>query len=138
MSAERDAYYSLSAYTLSLGDAAFLHQHVVDAYMVQHANETTKPIGVAFGLFGLYLHVERQLTGRQVQRAHMQLARDRRPWPKFDLPENRGAMTAIDVMAFPEGASRDEAIHAWCRSVWQACDQTRDRVVLILQQHGII
>jgi len=60
MSTEQEAYYELSAYTLGLGDPEFLHQHVVDAYMVQHANETTKPIGVAFGLFGLYLHVERQ------------------------------------------------------------------------------
>jgi hypothetical protein len=135
---DEEVYHALSAYTLELRDPEFLHQHVVDAYTVQHANETSKPIGVLFALAGLYLHVERQLTGRQVQRAHMQLAKDRRPWPRVSLPTDRGAMTAVDVMAMPEGAQRDEAIHAWCRSVWDACEQTRDGVILILGQHGII
>lgn len=137
MSDEEDAYHSLSAYTLGHGNVEFLHQHVVDAYGVQHANEKSKPIGVCFGLVGLYLHVERQFTGRQVQRAHMQLAKDRKPWPTFALPANRGEMTAIDVMAAPEGDARDEAIHAWCRSVWAACGESRDRVMRVLEEHRI-
>jgi hypothetical protein len=38
----------LMAWTMSLSDAAFVHQHVVDAWAAQHADEHSKPIGVAF------------------------------------------------------------------------------------------
>jgi hypothetical protein len=138
MSSEEEAYRTLCAYTLTRGDPDFIHQHVVDAWAAQHASETSKPIGVAFALAGLYLHVEHQFTGRQVQRAHMTLARDRRPWPTFMLPEDRGTMTIIDAMAAPEGTERDSAIHAWCESVWGALSESRDRVQVMLQQHSIL
>lgn len=36
------------------------------------------------------------------------------------LPESRGEMTAIEVMAKPAGTERDEAIHAWAADVWTA------------------
>jgi len=134
---DEDSYHALAAYTLTRGDATFIHQHVVDAYAVQHADERSKPIGVAFALIGLYLHVEKQCTGRQVQRAHMTLARNRRPWPSFVLPADRGAMTARDVMAAGEGADRDAAIHAWCASIWKACQGSRDRVIELLREHQI-
>jgi hypothetical protein len=137
MDAEEEAYHSLLAYTLTHGDAAFIHQHVVDAYAVQHADARSKPIGVAFALIGLYLHVERRYTGREVQQAHMVLAQHRRQWPTFALPVTRGAMTARDVMAAPEGVERDAAIHAWCASTWTACNATRDQVTGLLQEHRI-
>ncbi|HKN67515.1 MAG TPA: DUF5946 family protein, partial [Gemmatimonadaceae bacterium] len=92
--AERDAYDELCAYTLTHGDVTFIHQHVVDAWAAQHATPESKPIGVTFALAGLYLHVERQLTGRQVQLAHMRMAKQKRDWPAFILPESRGTMTA--------------------------------------------
>jgi hypothetical protein len=135
---EEEAYFEVSAYTLTHGDAAFIHQHVVDAYAIQHASDKSKPIGVAFALIGLYLQLERGFTGRQVQLAHMQLARTRRVWPTFTLPDERGDMTALDVIVTPEGAVRDEAIHAWCRSVWEACSATRDDVIHVLREHRII
>src|SRR6266480_1424634 len=102
-STEQDAYHELAAYTLTHGDLTFIHQHVVDAWMAQHADEGTKPIGLTFALVGLYLHLEQGFSGRQVQRAHMQMGRQKRPWPRFALPAQRGAVTAIDVMAAPEG-----------------------------------
>jgi len=67
---QHEAYDALCAYTLTRGDAAFIHQHVVDAFAAQSADEATKPITLTFALVGLYLHVERQFTGREVQRAH--------------------------------------------------------------------
>jgi hypothetical protein len=70
---EAGACNELQGYTLMLRDEAFIHQNVVDAWMAQHANETTKPIGLTFALIGLYLHIERGFSGRQVQRAHMTL-----------------------------------------------------------------
>lgn len=128
-----DLYDALTAYTLSLADAEFIHQHVVDAQMAQQADDRTKPIGITFALVGLYLHVEKQFTGRQVQLAHMKLAREKRPWPSFALPANRGAMTVADVMAAPEGARRDAAIHAWAASVWAAYREARPVIEELLR-----
>jgi hypothetical protein len=114
------AYNELCAYTLSLRDGAFIHQHVVDAFAAQKATERTKPITLTFALVGLYLHLEKHFTGKQVQRAHMQLARHKRAWPALPLPATRGAMSAAEVMAFPPGPERERAIHNWSASVWAA------------------
>ena len=120
MTAERDAYDALCAYTLARGDAEFIHQHVVDAFTAQHANDRTKPIAITFALVGLYLVVERKRSGRQVQQVHVLLGRRKRQWPPFVLPRNRGALTAVDVMTNREGPERDRAILAWCEDVWAA------------------
>jgi len=135
---EPDAFDSLCGYTLTRGDAAFIHQHVVDAYAAQRADERTKPIKITFALVGLYLLVERQVSGKQVQRIHMQLAKRKQAWPAFALPEDRGSLTAVEVMAADEGAARDAAIHAWCRSVWAAYSGSREAVATLLRDRGII
>lgn len=49
---EPAAYDELQAYTLAHGDPAFIHQHVVDAWAAQHADEETKPIALTFALVG--------------------------------------------------------------------------------------
>lgn len=138
MSPEESAYHEVSAYTLTRGDASFIHQHVVDAWAAQHAHAGSKPIGVFFALAGLYLHVERGFTGRQVQRAHMKLAERPESWPVFSLPASRGSITALDVVAAPEGEARDAGIHAWAESVWSAYAESRERVVEVLQRRGIV
>ena len=137
MTSEQDAFNALCAYTLALGDAAFIHQHVVDAFAAQHADEHSKPIKVTFALVGLYLHVERQWSGKQVQRAHMRLARPRYSWPAFSLPRERGSMTVVDVMEAPEGPERARAIDGWCASVWAAFAGSRTTVAELLRRHGI-
>ena len=134
---EQDALDALAAYTLTHGDIAFIHQHVVDASAAQHATTDTKPIAIAFALIGLYLHVERGLSGRQVQRAHIMLAKRSRLWPTFPLPEHRGTVTALDVMAAPAGPERDHAIDAWCESVWDAYREVAPAVVMLAREHGL-
>ena len=42
----QQAFDELCAYTLQRGDAAFIHQHVVDAFAAQQADENTKPIKI--------------------------------------------------------------------------------------------
>jgi hypothetical protein len=135
-----DPYHQLTAYTLSLGDAEFIHQHVVDAYAAQTATEESKPIGVAFALAGLYLHMERGFTGREVQLAHMRLAEAGGPWPTFPLPPAaaRGGVALEEVMVASAGAQRSLAIEAWCRSVWEAWGESRERVVEWLRGRGIV
>ena len=137
MEPEVDAYHELCGYTLTHGDAEFIHQYVVDAFAAQRATPSGKPIGVTFALVGLYLHVEKQYSGRYVQRVHMQLARRKRTWPTFVLPANRGATTAVDVMAAPAGPERDRAIHEWCVTVWEAFAANRQIVVDLLREYDI-
>jgi ribosomal protein L4 len=136
-SPDRDAYDELGSYTLTRGDRTFIHQHVVDAFAAQNASPSTKPIALAFALLGLYLHVERGFTGRQVQRAHMMLAKRSRSWPTFALPTHRGAMTAHDVMAAPAGVERDAAIDAWCAAVWAAYREVAPSVAALATAHGL-
>ena len=133
---EKEAYDELQAYTLELRDAAFIHQHVVDAWMLQHADETTKSIGVAFALVGMYLHFEKSFSGKEVQRAHMVMGKRSKTWPAFDLPAERGSMNATDVMAAPAGPERDRAIEAWSLSIWQAFHASHAAVADLAKRYG--
>lgn len=138
MSAAEADYHELCAYTLTRGDAAFVHQHVVDAWAAQQATANSKPIGVFFALMGLYLHVEHGWTGKAVQRAHMQLAKRPEPWPVGPLPVTRGVLTATDVMAAPPGPARDAAISRWAASVWEAFADSRPTIDTLLRRRGVL
>ena len=131
----RAAYDEVYVYTM--GRPAFILQHVVDALVVQTANRDSKPIGVVFGLVGLYLHVEKQFSGVQVQEVHRKLGRKKREWPKIHLPEDRGTMTVSDVLLAPAGAERDMAIDTWCQSVWSALADNRQTVIALLREYQI-
>ncbi len=117
---DEEKYHELLYYTLTHQDPEFIHQYAVDAYAAQTANDKTKPIKVAFGLMGLYLRLEKGFTGREVQRAHMDLAKKKLPIPTFKLPENRGNITISGVINMPAGTKRDEMIELWIKSVWDA------------------
>lgn len=131
-----DAYNELCYYTLSHGGAEFIHQHVVDAAGAQEALPEDKPIRLVFSLIGLYLHVERGFTGREVQLAHMKLGRNKHDWPDFPIPQDRGAFNAATVLAAPI-SDRDSMIHEWCRTVWQAFAAQREAIENLLEDHGI-
>ena len=124
----QEKFYELSYYTLAHPDPAFIHQHIVDAFIAQTADENSKPIAVAFALIGLHLYLDKNYTGKQVQLAHMALARHKREWPKFDLPETRGEITVADVLNEPAGTRRDAKIREWCASVWDAYSENHKSV----------
>ncbi len=136
MDTPRAAYDEVYAYTM--GRPGFILQHVVDAFAVQTANDESKPISVVFGLIGLYLRVEKQFSGRQVQKVHIALARRKREWPALRLPVERGSMTVAGVFAANAGTERDQAIDDWCRSVWAACIAHRETIVALLREHEIV
>jgi hypothetical protein len=129
------AYDEVYAYTMDR--PGFILQHVVDAYAAQTASADSKPIGVVFALVGLYLHIEKGFSGRQVQQAHMALGRQKRAWPTMDLPSDRGAMTVAGVLAAAAGPERDKAIDAWCGSVWTAFGTSRPAIVNLLQEYRL-
>jgi len=132
-SEKRTDYDQLCFYTLAHGSPSFIHQHVVDAYAAQHADESTKPIGVAFALIGLYLYLQENYSGKEVRRAHMRLAKKRKVWPRFQMPAKRGRVTVSDVVAVPPGSQRDEAIRQWCASVWAAWRETHAEIRNLVQ-----
>jgi len=133
----QEAYEELCGYTLGLRDPAFVHQHVVDAFAAQTADRDTKPIRLAFALVGLHLHLEKGLSGRQVQRMHQRLARGQKAWPAFPLPTLHGTLTAADVLAVPAGPERVQAIDAWGAAVWAAYQSSHPAVAALLREHGI-
>ena len=92
---------------------------IVDAYAAQHADEKSKPITVAFALIGLYLQIEKHYSGKEVQRAHMRLAKKKRQWPVFDFPAHRGniALKLIPIgmkLDGSSGLSKYLIIHHFC------------------------
>ena len=134
--AEQAARDELSAYTLMRGDADFIHQHVVDAFAAQHVTAQSKPIGVAFALIGLYLHLERGYSAGRSRRRTRRLARRQKRWPAFVPPANAGELTVVEVMRSPPGAARDQAIEAWCESVWSAWHDSHAQVAALVSQLG--
>jgi hypothetical protein len=113
-------FSDLSCYTVSKQGAEFIHQYAVDAYEAQHAGGKSRNITVVFGLIGLYLALERGFTGRQVQLAHMQIARVRKDWPRLDPPGRPAAITILDVLKVPDGPEKDAMIRQWMAVVWES------------------
>ena len=135
---EKDMYHQLSFYTLSHALPSFIHQHIVDAYAAQHAADNSKTITTVFALVGLYLTLEKNYSGRQVQRAHMKLARKRKDWPRLSPPQNTGGFNVFDVMHALPGADRDKAILKWCSSVWDSWRESHQKIAdLVHAELGI-
>ncbi len=129
----QEAYNELALYTLGKGDPEFIHQYIVDAFAAQNADADTKPITLYFALAGLYLHLEKNYTGRQVQLSHMKMAKSKegaikKDWPRFDIPANTGSVTVQDVLPSSEG-ERDEMINKWSASLWQAYKDSQQKVI---------
>jgi hypothetical protein len=134
MKTRQELWDELAFVTLARGDAEFQHQLIVDAFAAQEADTSTKPITLVFALVGLYLHVERGFTGKQVQRVHMQLARHRKVWPDVDLPVFRGDISVEDVARSELGEERDALIEGWCVGVWNAYHETRVAIASLLRE----
>jgi hypothetical protein len=131
MPSDQVLFHELSFYTLAHPDPAFLHQNSFDAFTAQHADAGTRPIAVAFALIGLYLHLEKNFTGRQVQLAHMRMARRRKQWPRFLLPTQPASITVAGVLAAAPGPARDAMISAWCAAVWGVWQPSRPQIAAL-------
>ncbi len=130
----QEQYYELSFYTLSHKEKRFIHQHIVDAYTAQNADINTKPITIFFSLAGLYLFVEKNYTGTQVQNAHIQMATKPKEYVKIVLPESRGSITVENVLDTAPGVDRDDMIHQWCISVWAAFSTQHGKIISLTEK----
>ena len=129
----RDLFDELSYYSMTRLPERFLHQHAVDAYAAQHAAENPRPVAATAGLIGLYLFVEKGWTGRQVQRAHMQLGNRMKEWPPFPPPGERAPVNAATVLAAPAGPERDAAIERWAKAVWTSWSRAHAEIGALLE-----
>jgi hypothetical protein len=127
-------YNELSYYTLAHPDISFIHQYIVDANTAQMADKETKPIAITFSLVGLFLHIEKGYTGRQVQQFHMIMTKNKKTWPTFILPTNRGTINVSNVVAISPGPERDKMIDKWCISVWEAYKDNLDIIKDLVTQ----
>ncbi|MFJ7726127.1 DUF5946 family protein [Neobacillus sp. NPDC097160] len=92
-------YSDLSCYTIGKQDIDFIHQHSIDAYSTQHSGNGMKPITTAFSLIGLYYAVEKGFNGRQVQRVHTLLSRQKYNWKELQPPDKSVySLTVFDVL----------------------------------------
>ncbi len=124
----RGIYDELTAFTLTLGDKDFIHQLAVDTYAAQHIGPNTKPITTAFALIGLYLYFEKGYTGKQVQRAHMEIAKVRRQYPVLAPPKEKSWLPVRDVLPGLTKENYKARLDAWGRSVWGAWGTERGEV----------
>ena len=125
----QEQYNALAYYTLSHKSKDFIHQNIVDAFTAQTADEKTKPIAIVYALAGLYLSIIKNFTGREVQLAHLTMSKGSKIFEKISLPESRGNITVNDVLAIAQGAERDQMIHQWCLSVWEAYSSEHEKVI---------
>lgn len=132
-SACRQLYGELTAYTISLQDAAFVHQLAVDTYAAQHASANSKPIGLTFALVGLYLACEHNYTGKQVQKAHTLLVAMSKQWPSWPPPATKATMTVLDVLNTPE-PQRVQALKAWEQAVWDTWTTEQAKVAKLVHE----
>jgi len=135
MCKDNDRFNELAFYTLAHHDPNFIHQFAVDAFSAQNADESSKPICVVFALVGLYLHIEKGFTGKQVQRAHMHLANRSKIWPKLPISSERGDIRIDDVLNVDPGSDRDAMIDRWCASVWGSWIESRPIIMAIASEH---
>ena len=130
-----EKFHRLSYYTLEQPSENFIHQHAVDAWTLENADETTKTIALVFALAGLCLMLEKNYTGKQVQQFHMLMAKHKKTWPKIELPVKRGDISINDVLASPPGAKRDSVIHQWCESIWHAFYPSHNIISNLVQEY---
>ena len=133
---EQNLYDELACYTLAHRSPYFIHQHIVDAFASQYANDKTKLITIYFALVGLYLYVEKGYTGREIQLEHIRLSNRNKEFLPFLLPENRGTFTIEDVIKKEDGIERDRAIEIWCISVWKAYEPCKSFIIDYLEKNS--
>ncbi|MFO7289894.1 MAG: DUF5946 family protein [Bacillota bacterium] len=126
-----ELYGELTANNMEEMDPFFHHQLCVDAHGAQHSGGPVKPITTVFAPVGLYLAVERGFYGRQVQIAHMKLAKKAgkgAEWTRLEPPERPGDSAVLDVMKGEPGRGRKEMIQKWAKAVWRSWAHQHDRI----------
>ncbi len=125
-------------YTLSHPSSNFIHQHVVDAHTLQAANTSTGKLALVFAALGLYLFLEKGVTGREIQQVHVKLSSQKNVLPEFILPQESMNYPLANILSATPGSERDRAIYEWCEFVWKKFAVNKETIETWLRQHEII
>ncbi len=105
---------------------ARVHGLTVDAYCAQHPGEPSPQAvrSVAVHLVGLYLHLERGLSPRELYAARQRVASLAKEGKKdvfwMELPAFLGERTVLCVHHANGPDEHAERVREWARSVWEA------------------
>ena len=114
------AFDALSAAAWSSAARGAVHNLVVDAYAMQHAEEYGRsPKSYAAHLLGLCCGVDHP-GDRDLYWSVARWLDGRREVVKPQLLHRRGDRTIADVATVTDDAAFAAAVHAWARSVWDA------------------
>jgi hypothetical protein len=64
--------------------------------------------------------------------AHIELSKNKKPWPLLDLPKFKGEITIAEVLLTEPGLARDLKIKDWCKSVWAAYSDWQNLIAEIV------
>jgi hypothetical protein len=96
-----------------------VHQPTVDTYAVQHAGGAHPDKSVDIHLYGLHLYYERGIKSAEIPPMLQELA-GRRDWPHFEPPEERVAMTVLEVALAGSPIQHIEKVRDWSAAVWRS------------------
>ena len=133
-----EALEHLYHYSLHHPSPDFIHQHVVDVSTAQWADENTKPISLLFSLVGLCLYLEHGFTGKQIQFAHMKLAKHKDRFPGLTVNTVRCKPLLNEVLRAPAGEERDAQLKRWCSQVWNAYKAEHANIRTFLKEQHIV
>ncbi|PGL70146.1 DUF5946 family protein [Bacillus sp. AFS055030] len=124
-----DCFSDLSSYTLEKQDTNFIHQHAIDTYAAQHSGNNMKNITASFSVIGLYYAIVHDFNGKQVQRVHTLLSRQKYNWDALQSPDNSAySLTVYDVMKEQPGENRDKMLIKWMNDVWKCWNHQHEWV----------
>lgn len=126
----QEHYNTLCGLSFSYFDPSFTHQLAVDAYTAQHAFDESKPIGIVFALIGLCLVNKHDFTGRQVQRFHMNIQKQK--WPKLTPPSLKSDITIADISGISDENQRNTMIKKWALEVWETWEIHHDYIITLV------
>lgn len=98
-----------------------VHRRTVDAYAVQHPGRPERRTiqSIHVHLAGLYLALEKRCSDAFVRKVMAALSTQADlPW--LEPPDDKGAITVLDVLPATTAEAHRAAVAIWARSVWDA------------------
>lgn len=103
-----------------------IHRLTVDAYAAQHPGretpQTTQSVIIHLTSIDLVLH-ERFSSEAAAEKTGQLIEHHRDGFSWLEPPENRGAVTVVDVAGAHDLAEHTELVEEWAQSVWNAWEK---------------
>lgn len=124
------AYGEILAREFSDPEYMKAHRMTVDAYAAQHPGRPERRTiqSIHVHLAGLYLTLEKQLSGSFVRKVIGQVA-EAGDLPWLQPPASLGSITILDVFEATNPDEHETLVRQWARSVWKAWEAHHGAVI---------